>query len=110
MAYPKINWFIKLDRNKQADNRLEILVDAVEASVSPPIKPIITCLKKRFQAVVTSKDVDVITGAGRYELRIEDCDIVVHQSDWYDIVVYAKDPAGEELLERIAESLKQELA
>jgi len=110
MQNSDINWFVKLLRNKRAKNRLEIHVDAMEASVSPPIEPVIAHLKDHFNAVVTVRHQDGMTDAGHCELRVEDHDVVVHQSEYYDIAVFAKDPGAESLIERIAESLKQELS
>jgi hypothetical protein len=97
---------IGLGRNKRAEDRPEISIDSSEPSAWPPVNPILRHLKKHFKARETSRVKCPATDQGVYELSIEEHGIVLEQSDRGDITIYAKDGGAENLLERMAESLK----
>lgn len=94
---------------KNRDGRLQVFVDAKDASKTPPARRILRHVKKQFRAKETHKIVDPITNAAVVDLTIEGRELVFELDDMGEINIYAKDAGADALLARIAESLKQEL-
>lgn len=75
----------------------------------PQIHPVISHLKQHYLGEVTYELIDPITTGGKWKLRVQNHTIVVYQSEYGDIDIYAEKSEGDSLIRAIAESLQREL-
>jgi len=103
---PKTELTISLTRN--GDGRPRIVIDTVDPGKTPPARRIFAHLKKQFKARETGRLIDPITDAGMVDLMVEDRALVFEIVDLSGIAIYARNDDADDLLGRVAESVKQE--
>jgi hypothetical protein len=84
-------------------------IDCDDRESWPQIHLVIRHLKEHYLGEVTFEWIDPITTGGKWKLRVQNHTIVVYQSEYGDIDIYAEKSEGDSLIRTIAESLQREL-